>query len=223
MATVKLVNIRPGKRNGDVLIVQKALAAAVGLDYSSAPGFFGSRTRAAYTKWQQSLGLRGADADGVPGTKSLKALGKKYKFSVSAADGGGKVAASGRVKSPVPGHRVTYRFGVRNRRYQAGFHTGDDYAARTGTPVIAVRAGRIAWSNGAGRAYGNWIGLKADNGRVYVYCHLSARAVNTRALVKAGQVIGRVGATGRTTGPHLHFEDHPAGRFRYGQCREPSW
>ncbi|OJH35073.1 M23 family metallopeptidase [Cystobacter ferrugineus] len=224
MATVKLVNVQPGKRNGDVLIVQKALADAVGLDYSSAPGSFGPRTKVAYAKWQQSLGFRGADADGVPGLKSLQALGKKYKFTVSTADSvGGEVAVSGRVKSPVPGHRVTYRFGERNRRYRAGYHTGDDYAARTGTPVVAVRSGRIAWSNGSGRAYGNWIGLQADNGRVYVYCHLSVRAVNARTQVKAGQVLGRVGKTGRTTGPHLHFEDHPKGRFRYAQCRKPRW
>ncbi|MCY1078792.1 peptidoglycan-binding protein [Archangium lansingense] len=87
MTTVKLVNVQPGKKNGDVLIVQKALAEAVGLDYSSGPGTFGPKTRAAYAKWQRKLGLQGADADGVPGLKSLRALGQKYDFSVSTAGG----------------------------------------------------------------------------------------------------------------------------------------
>ena len=218
MATAKLANVQPGKKNADVLIVQQALAKAVGLDYASAPGTFGPKTKAAYAKWQQKLGLSGADADGVPGLKSLRALGKQYGFSVSTVGD-----AKGHVKSPVPGFRVTYPYGRRNKNYKAGYHTGDDYAAPTGTPVVAVRDGRIVWSNGSGGAYGHWIGLEADNGRVYVSCHLSSRAVSTGARVKAGQVLGRVGATGNTTGPHLHFEDHPKGAFKYGEDRQPSW
>jgi murein DD-endopeptidase MepM/ murein hydrolase activator NlpD len=218
MDTAKLANVQPGKKNADVLIVQRALAKAVGLDYASAPGTFGPKTKAAYAKWQQKLGLSGADADGVPGLKSLRALGKQYGFSVSTVGD-----AKGHVKSPVPGFRVTYPYGRRNKNYKAGYHTGDDYAAPTGTPVVAVRDGRIVWSNGSGGAYGHWIGLEADNGRVYVSCHLSSRAVSTGARVKAGQVLGRVGATGNTTGPHLHFEDHPKGAFKYGEDRQPSW
>ncbi|WP_079171414.1 M23 family metallopeptidase [Streptomyces sp. CC53] len=128
----------------------------------------------------------------------------------------------GRASSPVPGYKVTYPYGVRNARYAAGFHTGHDYAAPTGTPVVAVRDGVIAWSNSGGGAYGQWIGLRADNGRDYVYCHLSARSVRTGQRVKAGQRLGAVGATGRVTGPHLHFEDRPRGGG-YGNVRRPSW
>jgi murein DD-endopeptidase MepM/ murein hydrolase activator NlpD len=127
------------------------------------------------------------------------------------------------VRSPVPGRAVSYPFGVRNSRYAAGYHTGDDYAAPTGTKVVAVRAGTIRWSNGDGGAYGSWIGLDADNGRTYVYCHLSARAVRTGERVAAGETLGRVGTTGMVTGPHLHFEDHPRGPFVYGKGREPRW
>ncbi|GLF99908.1 M23 family metallopeptidase [Streptomyces yaizuensis] len=131
-------------------------------------------------------------------------------------------AVAGRVSSPVPGHRVTYRYGIRNPRYRAGYHTGDDYAARTGTPVVAVRAGTIAWADTRGASYGTWIGLRADNGRDYIYCHLSKLEVKTGTRVRAGQRIGRVGATGSVTGPHLHFEDRPRGG-RYGQDRKPRW
>lgn len=128
-----------------------------------------------------------------------------------------------RVGSPVPGHGVTYSFGVRNTRYAAGYHTGDDYAAPSGSKVVAVRAGTIRWSSNDGGSYGRWIGLDADNGRTYVYCHLSERLVRAGERVAAGEAIGRVGTTGMTSGPHLHFEDHPRGPFVYGQVREPKW
>jgi len=131
--------------------------------------------------------------------------------------------AAKRVKSPVPGYGVTYPYGVKNPRYAAGFHTGQDHAAPKGKPVVAVRSGKIRWSNNAGGAYGRWMGLDADNGRTYVYCHLSARRFKAGTKVKAGQRIGRVGATGNVTGPHLHFEDHPKGPFRYAQVRKPKW
>jgi murein DD-endopeptidase MepM/ murein hydrolase activator NlpD len=128
-----------------------------------------------------------------------------------------------RVPSPVPGKVVTYPFGVKNPRYAAGYHTGEDYAAPTGSDVVAVRNGTVRWSNDNGGAYGRWMGLDADNGRTYVYCHLSSRALAVGAKVVAGQVIGKVGATGNVTGPHLHFEDHPLGPFVYAQVRKPAW
>lgn len=211
--------VYPGApQSNSVLIVQKALNQAVGLDYSSGPGIFGPATKDAYRRWQLKLGYTGSDADGVPGPKSLNALASRYGFEVRDSD-----VTPARVSTPVPGHNVTYAYGIKNSRYAAGYHTGDDYAADTGTPVVAVRAGTIQWSNGNGGAYGNWIGLKADNGRVYVYCHLSSRSVSPGQAVSAGQQLGRVGATGNVTGPHLHFEDHPAGGFVYAQCRKPSW
>jgi len=132
------------------------------------------------------------------------------------------VAAAARVKSPVPGYTVTYPFGVKDPRYAAGYHTGDDYASPTGTKVVAVLDGTIAWSNNNGGAYGRWIGLRASNGRDYVYCHLSVRSVSTGTKVTAGQKLGEVGATGNVTGPHLHFEDRPKGGG-YGQVRKPKW
>lgn len=218
MAWIWRDSVYPGApKSNSVLIVQEALRQAVGLDYSSGPGIFGPATQAAYKRWQEALGYSGADADGKPGPKSLNALASRYGFEIRDA------VTPSLPSSPVPGHGVTYAYGIKNSRYAAGYHTGDDYAASTGTPVVAVRSGVIQWSNGSGGAYGNWIGLKADNGRVYVYCHLSSRSVSAGQAVSAGQQLGRVGATGNVTGPHLHFEDHPAGGFVYGQCRKPSW
>jgi murein DD-endopeptidase MepM/ murein hydrolase activator NlpD len=131
-------------------------------------------------------------------------------------------AAAARVASPVPGYGVSYPYGIRDPRYAAGYHTGDDYAAPTGKKVVAVLGGTIVWSNNNGGAYGRWIGLRASNGRDYVYCHLSVRSVSTGDKVVAGQKIGEVGATGNVTGPHLHFEDRPKGGG-YGQVRKPTW
>jgi murein DD-endopeptidase MepM/ murein hydrolase activator NlpD len=126
------------------------------------------------------------------------------------------------VASPVPGYKVTYPYGVKNPRYAAGYHTGDDYAAPKGAKVVAVLDGTIAWSNDNGGSYGKWIGLRTSTGRDYIYCHLSVRSVSTGTKVKAGQKLGEVGATGNVTGPHLHFEDRPKGGG-YGNDRKPKW
>lgn len=131
-------------------------------------------------------------------------------------------AAAARVASPVPGYGISYKYGIKNPRYAAGYHTGDDYASPKGTKVVAVLDGTIAWSNNNGGAYGTWIGLRASNGRDYVYCHLSLRSVSTGDKVVAGQKLGEVGTTGNVTGPHLHFEDRPKGGG-YGQVRKPIW
>ena len=67
------------------------------------------------------------------------------------------------------------------------------------------------------------IGLDADNGRTYVYSHLSQRFAQVGATVKAGQVLGFVGSTGFSTGPHLHFEDRPLGATTNDNTRKPAW
>ena len=150
-----------------------------------------------------------ADAD-VPG-------------SDAGADAARPPVPPARVAAPVPGKVVTYPYGVKNSAYAAGYHTGDDYATPSGSNVVAVRTGTVRWSNDNGGAYGKWMGLDADNGRTYVYCHLSTRLLSAGTKVVAGQSIAKSGATGNVTGPHLHFEDHPLGPFTYGQNRKPAW
>lgn len=83
-------------------------------------------------------------------------------------------------------------------------HYGIDYAARTGTPVFAVAPGRVVMSSYE-KYGGNQIAIKhADNSKSY-YLHLSKRLVRKGAVVRSKQLIGKVGRTGRVTGPHLHF------------------
>ncbi|MEV6837066.1 peptidoglycan DD-metalloendopeptidase family protein [Streptomyces sp. NPDC051133] len=220
---VSLANVHPGARNDDVRIVQKALIARGHPIPEGPTGFFGDQTRAAYRAEQLAQGYRGADADGIPGYTSLSTLGRHAGFTVTPV----KASGGGRVPSPVPGHMVTFEFFSRGpyawKPDGVGRHTGEDFAAPAGAPVVAVRNGTVAWSNGKGGAYGQWIGLSADNGHVYTYCHLSQRQVNDGQKVTAGQQLGRVGATGNATGPHLHFEMSTGSHWSYGKVAKPAW
>jgi murein DD-endopeptidase MepM/ murein hydrolase activator NlpD len=109
---------------------------------------------------------------------------------------------------PTEDFRITAGFGSAGRMW-SNLHTGLDFAAPNGTPVYAVQSGTIAEAGYAG-AYGNRIVLRADDGTVTWYCHLSAITVSS-GRVTSGQRIGAVGATGNVTGSHLHFEVRPGG------------
>ncbi|MGC0334195.1 murein DD-endopeptidase MepM/ murein hydrolase activator NlpD [Streptomyces sp. SAI-170] len=229
---VALANVRFGKRNEDVRTVQKALIKRGRKIPDGPTGLFGEQTKAAYRAEQIAQGFKGADADGVPGCSSLTTLGRLAGFKVDC----GRVAtrpaaprrpAKGHVASPVPGHKVTFEFFSRgNYAWKpdgVGRHTGQDFAARSGAPVVAVRSGKIAWSDNKGGAYGQWIGLAADNGHIYTYCHLSERQVAPGQRVSAGQQLGKVGSTGNSTGPHLHFEMSKGSTWSYGNVAKPRW
>jgi len=84
---------------------------------------------------------------------------------------------------------------------------GIDMAAPTGTPIIAAASGTVILSrDGYNGGYGGMIIVQHANGTKTLYAHMSKRATTTGAQVKQGEVIGYVGSTGRSTGPHLHFE-----------------
>lgn len=210
MASIEFNHVTYGSTDPCIKEFQKALIKAGHKIPSGPTGLYGKETKAACSAFQRKQGWEGSGADGLPGPKTFAELKLK--------DGGHKGKG---VASPVPGHKVGLPYGVKGS-WAAGFHTGQDYPAPTGTSVVAVRAGTIAWSNSDGGDYGNWIGLNADNERLYLYCHLSRRSVKKGEKVKAGEKLGEVGATGNTTGPHLHFEDRPPGGG-YGEVRDPRW
>ncbi|TVQ64959.1 MAG: M23 family metallopeptidase, partial [Spirulina sp. DLM2.Bin59] len=91
-------------------------------------------------------------------------------------------------------------------------HRGIDIAAPTGTPIYAAAAGEVisaGWNNGG---YGNWVRIRHADGSITLYAHHSRVLVRTGDRVEQGQKIALMGSTGFSTGPHLHFEVHPAGR-----------
>ena len=115
--------------------------------------------------------------------------------------------------SPLPGGAyVTCAYGWRihpiwgDRR----FHSGVDLAASQGTPIYAVAAGTVTTAT-YGDANGYYVALSHGNGYGSVYCHMTNYIVSVGDSVSQGQVIGYVGSTGWSTGPHLHFEIHVNG------------
>ncbi len=117
---------------------------------------------------------------------------------------------------PVKGARISSYFTKRRfhpilKKWKA--HLGIDYAARRGTPVVAAGRGRVIKAGRAG-SYGNLIKIRHADGYETRYAHLKSfrRGIRRGKYVKKGQTIGYVGTTGRSTGPHLHFELRKRGR-----------
>ncbi len=102
---------------------------------------------------------------------------------------------------PVPG-AITSNFGKRRYRY----HYGTDLRLSVGDTVVSAFSGKIRIIDYESVGYGNYIVIRHDNGLETVYAHLSKVNVELNQDVKAGEIIGLGGNTGRSTGPHLHFE-----------------
>jgi murein DD-endopeptidase MepM/ murein hydrolase activator NlpD len=127
----------------------------------------------------------------------------------------GRSVVKSLLRTPLSLSRISSRFGLR-RHPILGFtrmHKGIDFAAPRGTPVLAAGAGRVAQA-GRTRGYGNWVKINHGRGLATGYAHMLriARGVRAGSRVRQGQVIGFVGSTGMSTGPHLHFELHRNGK-----------
>ena len=116
--------------------------------------------------------------------------------------------------SPLPGAKITSPFGMRRHpvRGSREMHEGVDFAAPIGTPVPSVAEGRVKFA-GTQNGYGQVIKIVHPGGFETVYAHLSNIAVKPGQTVSEGQRIGKTGNSGTSTGPHLHFEFHAAGRL----------
>lgn len=118
--------------------------------------------------------------------------------------GGSSTGSSRGWTAPVSSYVFTGYYGQPGG-WSKGYHTGQDFAVPTGTTVRAVGPGRVVHA-GYNRSYGNEVVIRHADGRYTQYAHLSRIDVSAGQSVSAGQRIARSGATGRVTGPHLHFE-----------------
>ena len=110
---------------------------------------------------------------------------------------------------PVDGAKQTSGFGPRWGRT----HEGIDFAGPIGTPIKAAADGRIVYAGAAG-GYGNMVAIEHPDGKVTRYAHLNSITARNGEPVRQGQVIGQLGNTGHSTGPHLHFEIRQDGSAR---------
>jgi len=177
----------------------------------------------------------------MPNIKVVRVvMGNKEKFIYVDEEGDGYAQTGKSVAYAVKGKRkVTYtkrvpvstrdsRFGMplRHTRITSSFsysrwhpilhryrpHHGTDFGARKGTPLLAVNAGTVTFSGWMG-GYGNVVKIKHAGGYESLYAHQSRKRVKRGEKVTKGQIIGYVGSTGRSTGPHLHFGLKKNGRW----------
>jgi murein DD-endopeptidase MepM/ murein hydrolase activator NlpD len=179
-----------GMRGWDVAALQFALAWH-GFPSGNLDGVFGASSQRALRQFQRWAGLR---ADGRAGTTVFSALRRPPPVCPI------------RLAAPAPGP-YSDGFGPRGNR----FHTGIDYQALVGTPVTAAAAGRVTFAGWSPGGWGYLVIVAHSGGVRTMYAHLSRIGVNAGARVGTGSRIGRVGSSGNSTGPHLHFEAHVRG------------
>jgi len=119
------------------------------------------------------------------------------------------------LRTPVDGARISSRFGMRSHPI-LGFsrlHAGVDFAAPTGTPIYAAGNGTVQFAGRKG-GYGNYVMIRHNSDFSTAYAHMNgfARGIKVGSRVSQGDVIGYVGTTGMSTGPHLHYEVHKGGK-----------
>ena len=177
--------IAAGARGWDVAALQFSLAWH-GFPSGPMDGRLGLRTQAALKRFQAWAGLR---ADGIAARSTFAALRRPIPRS--------SIALARPVDEPFGD-----LYGPRGNR----FHSGVDFRAPSGTPVSAAGPGRVVF---AGRSSGGWGRLVVIEHQSRVrtfYAHLSRIEVEVGQRVATGVPVGQVGASGRATGPHLHFE-----------------
>ena len=124
---------------------------------------------------------------------------------------------------PIKNGKITTPYNKKGKMWKSGFHTGVDFAVAEGTDIVAAVEGKVL-ANNWGKAYGNQIivehGLHSK--KVWmIYAHLSKVLVKAGDKIEKGQLIGKSGNTGNSSGPHLHFEVRDNARWSAGKPVDP--
>ena len=141
--------------------------------------------------------------------KEISLYNFKYNNETGFYDVDGKSAIKTLMKTPINGARLSSSFGFR-RHPILGFnklHQGTDFAAKTGTPIMASGSGVVVMAQKY-KGYGNYVKIRHNSTYETAYAHMSkyGRGIRKGVRVNQGQIIGYVGSTGLSTGPHLHYE-----------------
>jgi len=141
--------------------------------------------------------------------KELALYNFKYDNKEGYYDVDGKSVIKTLMKTPINGARLSSSFGMRKHPILGynKLHQGTDFAAPTGTPIMASGSGFILRAQKY-KGYGNYVSIKHNSTYVTAYGHMSkyGRGIKKGVRVKQGRIIGYVGSTGMSTGPHLHYE-----------------
>lgn len=150
--------------------------------------------------------VNGNDATKTDAEENLDGAGGEDLLHPKSDASFSPVFLSSEIVKPVQAKRITSKFGFRKNPVTGkyGFHSGLDLAAAEGTEIKAAFDGVVERATKS-KVRGNYIFLKSGNVRT-IYCHCSKLLVKEGDTVKAGETIAKVGSTGQTTGPHLHFE-----------------
>ncbi|NEC00015.1 M23 family metallopeptidase [Streptomyces anulatus] len=169
-----------------------------------------------------TLGAKGsapAEKPAAPKSAAPKAEPKKADpapkadtVSADDSEGSGNSAQTGSSEAtgsgwsaPLASANVTTQYRASGASWSSGYHTGSDFQAASGTPVLAIGPGTVVSAGNSG-SYGNEVVIKHEDGMYSQYAHQSSLNVSVGQTVTGGQQIGLSGSTGNSTGPHLHFE-----------------
>lgn len=201
--------MRVGHRGWDVAALQFLLRSR-GFSAGGVDGGFGSGTLKAVRRFQRAAGLANDD---VAGPRTITALRRRTVSALTARRvGNTSISDPVRFFAPVS---IGYTDGF--GWFSGRRHTGLDYPLATGDPISAAGRGTVSFAGYNFGGYGNLVVVTHRLGFESWYAHLSSFSVKRGQTVAGGTRIGRAGSTGRSTGPHLHFEVR-----RYGTPIDPS-